>query len=199
MSKELFLGIDVGSITIKTAVLDGDAKLLSEAYLRIKGDPLKTLLSQLQALSLQFPDSSITAAGITGSGGKQIAATIGALFINEINTIPGSMAFYLWEASGVPFPELLDRLLSSAIEHARVRRSLTFSLERNLLADGHVERERVAVAVVAQPPVHRVRVFVELVGERVQLHRLQLTRPARFMQPPKRTADSKRRGRERRI
>src|SRR5512147_1531759 len=84
MGKKLFLGIDVGSITIKTAVLDGDAHLLSEAYLRIKGDPLKTLLSQLQALSAQFPDSSITAAGITGSGGKQVAATIGALFINEI-------------------------------------------------------------------------------------------------------------------
>ena len=57
------------------------------------------------------------------------------VIVNEINTIPGSMAFYLWEASGVPFPELLDRLLSSAIEHARVRRSLTFSLDRNLLAD----------------------------------------------------------------
>ncbi|HSB35062.1 MAG TPA: acyl-CoA dehydratase activase, partial [Nitrospirota bacterium] len=84
MSKKLFLGIDVGSITIKTAVLDGEAHLLSESYLRIKGDPLKTLLSQLQTLSSQFPDSSITAAGITGSGGKQIAATIGALFINEI-------------------------------------------------------------------------------------------------------------------
>ncbi len=57
------------------------------------------------------------------------------VIVNEINTIPGSMAFYLWEASGVPFTELLDRLLSSAIEHAKVRRGLTFSLDRNLLAD----------------------------------------------------------------
>ncbi len=57
------------------------------------------------------------------------------VIVNEINTIPGSMAFYLWEASGVPFPEMLDRLLSSAIEHAKVRRALTFSLDRNLLAD----------------------------------------------------------------
>lgn len=55
--------------------------------------------------------------------------------VNEINTIPGSLAFYLWEASGVPFPELLDRLLSSAVTHAEARRSLTFSLDRNLLAD----------------------------------------------------------------
>lgn len=57
------------------------------------------------------------------------------IIVNEINTIPGSLAFYLWEASGVPFPELLDRLLSSAIAHARDRASLTFSIDRNLLAD----------------------------------------------------------------
>ncbi|NTU70522.1 MAG: D-alanine--D-alanine ligase [Coriobacteriia bacterium] len=55
--------------------------------------------------------------------------------VNEINTVPGSLAFYLWEASGVAFPELLDRLLGSALKHAAARMSLTFSLDRNLLAD----------------------------------------------------------------
>ena len=55
--------------------------------------------------------------------------------VNEINTVPGSLAFYLWEASGVAFPELLERLLGSALKHAADRRSLTFSLDRNLLAD----------------------------------------------------------------
>ncbi len=84
MRTGLFLGIDVGSVTIKTAVLDGERELLSEAYVRILGDPLKSLLTQLTALSQQFPEHTIAAAGITGSGGKQVAATIGALFINEI-------------------------------------------------------------------------------------------------------------------
>jgi predicted CoA-substrate-specific enzyme activase len=84
MRTELFLGIDVGSVTIKTAVLDGDGTLLSEAYVRILGEPLNSLLAQLKNLSTQFPEGSIQTAGITGSGGKQIAETIGALFINEI-------------------------------------------------------------------------------------------------------------------
>jgi D-alanine-D-alanine ligase len=57
------------------------------------------------------------------------------VIVNEINTVPGSLAFYLWEASGVPFPELLDRLISSAMKHADARKSLIFSLDRNLLAD----------------------------------------------------------------
>jgi D-alanine-D-alanine ligase len=49
------------------------------------------------------------------------------LFVNEINTIPGftqiSMYPKLWEASGVPYPELIDRLIELAIErHARERK-----------------------------------------------------------------------------
>ena len=42
------------------------------------------------------------------------------LVVNEINTIPGFTAFsmfpLLWEASGVPYPELIDRLISLAVE-----------------------------------------------------------------------------------
>lgn len=47
------------------------------------------------------------------------------LLVNEVNTIPGfteiSMYGKLWEASGVPFPELLNRLLALAIERHRTR------------------------------------------------------------------------------
>src|SRR5512135_1238900 len=84
MHGELFLGIDVGSVTIKTAVIDAGRRLLSESYDRINGDPLDTLHIRLQALTTEYPNSSINAAGITGNGGKQVAETLGALFINEI-------------------------------------------------------------------------------------------------------------------
>jgi D-alanine-D-alanine ligase len=44
----------------------------------------------------------------------------GAIFVNEINTIPGftpiSMYPKLWEASGLPYPQLIDRLIELAIE-----------------------------------------------------------------------------------
>jgi D-alanine-D-alanine ligase len=50
------------------------------------------------------------------------------LWVNEINTIPGFTRFSayprLWEASGIPYPELIDRLIRLALErHARKRRS----------------------------------------------------------------------------
>ncbi len=47
------------------------------------------------------------------------------IYLNEINTIPGftSISMYpkLWEASGLSYPELLDRLIGLAIEHHRQR------------------------------------------------------------------------------
>jgi D-alanine-D-alanine ligase len=44
----------------------------------------------------------------------------GRIFLNEINTIPGfttiSMYSKLWEATGVTYPTLLDRLITLALE-----------------------------------------------------------------------------------
>ena len=39
----------------------------------------------------------------------------GEIFVNEINTIPGSLSFYLWEYSGMNFSDLVDRLIEIAI------------------------------------------------------------------------------------
>ncbi len=58
----------------------------------------------------------------------------GELWVNEINTIPGSLAFYLWEEAGVPFDKLLDELISLAWARGRRRENLSFSYETNLLS-----------------------------------------------------------------
>jgi D-alanine-D-alanine ligase len=57
------------------------------------------------------------------------------VYVNEINTIPGSLAFYLWEASGVDFPALMDQLVKQAIDRQRMREKMIFSYDTNLLAN----------------------------------------------------------------
>ena len=57
----------------------------------------------------------------------------GNVYVNEINTIPGSLAFYLWEAAGIPFTKAIDELISLALKRKRKRDSLTFSYDTNLL------------------------------------------------------------------
>ncbi|MDR3351249.1 MAG: D-alanine--D-alanine ligase [Prevotellaceae bacterium] len=43
-------------------------------------------------------------------------AAAGKIYLNEINTIPGSLAFYLWEAAGKKFPTLLTEIIEHAIK-----------------------------------------------------------------------------------
>ena len=57
----------------------------------------------------------------------------GNLYFNEINTIPGSLAFYLWEPVGVSYKELLDRMIRLALKRARTEQNLTFTFDTNIL------------------------------------------------------------------
>lgn len=56
------------------------------------------------------------------------------VYANEINTIPGSLAFYLWEATGLKYSDMLDRLIELAFRRARNRDNLTFAINTNILA-----------------------------------------------------------------
>ncbi len=58
----------------------------------------------------------------------------GELWVNEINTIPGSLSFYLWEAAGLPFDKLLDEMIALAFKRQRDREALTFSYDSNILS-----------------------------------------------------------------
>lgn len=54
-------------------------------------------------------------------------------YFNEINTIPGSFAFYLWKESGVSFSELLHELINIALEEYQQKNGRILSYETNLL------------------------------------------------------------------
>ncbi|MGM9940778.1 MAG: D-alanine--D-alanine ligase family protein [Bulleidia sp.] len=56
------------------------------------------------------------------------------VYVNEINTIPGSLAFYLWKEEGMSFTQLMDSLVSQALERERRRSRMTFSYDTNLLS-----------------------------------------------------------------
>ena len=58
----------------------------------------------------------------------------GEVFANEINTIPGSLAFYLWEATGMSYRELIDKLVDIAFRRERKRENLKFTIDTNILS-----------------------------------------------------------------
>jgi D-alanine-D-alanine ligase len=56
------------------------------------------------------------------------------VYINEVNTIPGSLAFYLWEPIGKDYTELLDELINIAVKDYKKRINKTHSFDSNILS-----------------------------------------------------------------
>lgn len=54
-------------------------------------------------------------------------------WINEINTIPGSLSFYLWKPKGISYKKLLDRLITYALEKAEDQQQTQYTFEPGLL------------------------------------------------------------------
>ena len=57
------------------------------------------------------------------------------VYVNEPNTIPGSLSFYLWEPTGKKYPDLLDELLTLAIKDYKLRSKKTRSFDTNILSN----------------------------------------------------------------
>ena len=58
-----------------------------------------------------------------------------SVYVNEINTIPGSLSFYLWEATDKPYRKLLDDIISISIRNYKRKKSKVFSFDTNILSN----------------------------------------------------------------
>ena len=92
-----------------------------------------------EELSEKIRELSVKIMKATGSSGVVridylLDSKSGEVFANEINTIPGSLAFYLWAASGIKYTELIDRLADIAFKRQRNRDNLTFTIKTNILS-----------------------------------------------------------------
>jgi D-alanine-D-alanine ligase len=96
----------------ETKYTEGQAGLLIPAPIP------DSIASKIQEMALQA-FMAVDAAGLARVDFFYVEAT-GEVFINEINTLPGftatSMYPQLWAATGIPFPELVDRLIELALE-----------------------------------------------------------------------------------
>ncbi|MFL7807084.1 MAG: acyl-CoA dehydratase activase, partial [Anaerolineae bacterium] len=85
-----YLGIDVGSTTVKVVLLDQEKRLLASRYVPAQGRPRETLAQTLRLLATDEDPrtgvdlSGVVGAGLTGSGGGTIAQQAGLLHVNEL-------------------------------------------------------------------------------------------------------------------
>lgn len=80
-----YLGIDVGSVSTDFVIMDQEKKILSQIYLKTKGNPIEAVKEGLRQLGKEYKNSEISGVGTTGSGRSLAAAVTGADVVkNEI-------------------------------------------------------------------------------------------------------------------
>ncbi|MBW2087043.1 MAG: CoA activase, partial [Deltaproteobacteria bacterium] len=84
MSKRCHLGLDIGSISLNTVLLDDNMEVIFEDYTRIHGRPYEVTLEVLGRLLGEYDQDQIATVSITGTGGKSLADLLGGSFVNEV-------------------------------------------------------------------------------------------------------------------
>lgn len=80
----LYLGIDVGSVSANTVILNDRDEVVEEHYTRIKGQPLKTVQNILEEILRRVPEEQFQSLSFTGTGGKLLSELLQGHFVNEI-------------------------------------------------------------------------------------------------------------------
>jgi predicted CoA-substrate-specific enzyme activase len=88
-----YLGIDVGSVSANTVILDTNRMVAEEHYTRTKGQPLRTVKTILEEILGRIPQESFRAISLTGTGGKLLAEFLGGQFVNEIMAQAKAVSF----------------------------------------------------------------------------------------------------------
>jgi predicted CoA-substrate-specific enzyme activase len=100
---EVYLGVDVGSVTTKLALLDGNAHLLASTYLRTQGKPIAAIQQGLEEIKKQMPSGTeICGVATTGSARYLAGVVLGAdLIKNEITAHAVAAMHYMPEVQTV--------------------------------------------------------------------------------------------------
>ncbi|MHC4276522.1 MAG: acyl-CoA dehydratase activase [Planctomycetota bacterium] len=84
MSEKKYIGLDIGSVSLKVVLVNDKKEILEEHYVRTHGQPLETTLEVLKSVYDRTPREEIKGMASTGSGGKLLSEIFGIYFVNEV-------------------------------------------------------------------------------------------------------------------
>lgn len=95
---EVYLGLDVGSVSTKLVVIDSEGNLIKEIYTRTDARPIEVVSRGLEEISRELGDRiTIKGVGTTGSGRELIGSLVGADTIKDEITAHKTGAMYISE------------------------------------------------------------------------------------------------------
>ena len=95
------LGLDIGSISVNTVVIDPERNVVENHYTLCHGRPFHALREVLADLQTRYPAETFDTVAVTGTGGKLATELIGGYFVNEIVAQSSSVAVFHPEAKTI--------------------------------------------------------------------------------------------------
>lgn len=80
----VIIGLDIGSVSLNTVVIDESFTILEDWYDYVHGRPFNVLYDRLTKVLQNHPCSSIRGLAVTGAGGRLATGLTGGLYVNEI-------------------------------------------------------------------------------------------------------------------
>jgi predicted CoA-substrate-specific enzyme activase len=80
----VYLGIDIGSVSLNLVLLGDEMQVVKERYVRTRGKPLETALAALEEMASEVPLAEITGVAFTGAGTGVLTDLYGIKPINEV-------------------------------------------------------------------------------------------------------------------
>ena len=110
----------------------GAMKSMNASVLRLPANIDKNVKERIQELALKTFD-------VLGCSGViridfMIDNDTNEIFVNEVNTIHGSLSFHLWKATDLNYTKLLDELIDLALKRNREEKNITYSFDSNILS-----------------------------------------------------------------
>lgn len=109
----------------------GGTKSINAGVLKLPADINQNVKQTIQDLSIK------TFKALGCSGVIRIDFIIDkdtdSIYVNEVNTIPGSLSFHLWKCTELNYEDLLNKLIDLSLKRNREEKSITFSFDSNIL------------------------------------------------------------------
>ena len=126
-----YIGGGKGKLKCGKMPIKGTSKGMASASRKLPADLSKKMREEVQQIAVKAFKC------LGSSGNARIDFLIDEekekVYINEINSIPGSLAFYLWEEKGVNFTQLLEDMINVGVKDYKKRLGKTRSFETNIL------------------------------------------------------------------
>lgn len=127
-------GMKFGAKGGKMAGAKGGSGSMSDSQRKCPADLPEDVTKNIQSLAIKT-FKEMNASGIIRIDFMRNKET-GEVYVNEINAIPGSLSFYLWEATGKKFVDVLDDVINVAIKENAEKQKLKHSFDQNIFAMG---------------------------------------------------------------